>query len=243
MKTLVLIIACAATPLTVWAQTIEQPTYKPGDHWTYRMTTERAPSGWMQTRDEFTITRVTSSTLYFSVKQSGSTMASNEVFSGLDWSRIRNVNGKETTVNRPLSFPLATGKTWTLRYEEERPPKTNYKSQQWNSKYVVAGFETVEVPAGTFKALKIESEGDWTGEIAAAQSTVQGAQTNQNGASIVTKVENIPAGTKVTGRTYKAFWYVPEIKRWVKSVEEYYNPGGSRSERYTAELESFGLSE
>jgi hypothetical protein len=43
----------------------------------------------------------------------------------------------------------------------------------------------------------------------------------------------------VTGRTYKAFWYVPEIGRWVKSVEEYYGSNGVRNERYTAELESY----
>jgi hypothetical protein len=45
----------------------------------------------------------------------------------------------------------------------------------------------------------------------------------------------------VSGRTYKAFWYVPEVRRWVKSVEEYYGSGGVRNERYTAELESFKL--
>lgn len=243
MKIIVLGIACLTLPVAAFAQTIEQPTYKPGDHWMYRLTTERGPNGWVQTRDEFTVTRVTASTLYFSVKQSGSTQPPNEVFSGLDWSRIRNVNGKETTVNRPFFFPLTVGKSWTLRYEEERPARTNFKSQLWNFKYMISGFETVEVPAGKFKALKIEAEGDWTGEVAAAQNVVQGTQTDQNGASITTKVENIPAGTKLAGRSYKAFWYAPEVKRWVKSVEEYYSPGGSRSERYTSELESFGFAE
>jgi hypothetical protein len=242
-KNLVLGIACIMLPVASFAQSIEQPAYKPGDHWTYRMTTERAPSGWVQTRDEFTITRVTGSTLYFSVRQSGSTLPPNEVFSSLDWSRIRNVNGKETTVNRPLSFPLAAGKSWTLHYEEENPAEKNFKSQLWNTKYTVVGFETVEVPAGKFKALKIEAEGDWSGEVAPGQNVVQGSRTDQSGASMMTKVENTPAGTKVTGRTYKAFWYAPEVKRWVKSVEEYYNPGGARSARYTGELESFGFME
>jgi hypothetical protein len=36
---------------------------------------------------------------------------------------------------------------------------------------------------------------------------------------------------------------VPEVKRWVKSVEEYYGSGGVRNERYTGELESFKLAE
>ena len=34
--------------------------------------------------------------------------------SGGDWSFVRNVNGKETTVNQPLAFPLSSGKTWTI---------------------------------------------------------------------------------------------------------------------------------
>jgi hypothetical protein len=41
------------------------------------------------------------------------------------------------------------------------------------------------------------------------------------------------------GHTYKAFWYVPEAGRWVKSVEEYYGSKGVRKERYTGELEWF----
>jgi hypothetical protein len=44
-----------------------------------------------------------------------------------------------------------------------------------------------------------------------------------------------------SGRTYKAFWYVPEVRRWVKSVEEYYASSGVRNEKYTGELESFNL--
>ena len=35
------------------------------------------------------------------------------------------------------------------------------------------------------------------------------------------------------GYRYKAFWYVPEVGRWAKSVEEYYGSNGVRNERYT----------
>ena len=47
------------------------------------------------------------------------------------------------------------------------------------------------------------------------------------------------AARKASGRLYKAFWYVPEVKRWVKSVEEYFDAGGTRTERYQSELEAF----
>ena len=46
-----------------------------------------------------------------------------------------------------------------------------------------------------------------------------------------------------TGRLYKAFWYVPEINRFVKSVEEYYSAGGVRNERYTDELDSYKIAQ
>jgi hypothetical protein len=106
----------------------------------------------------------------------------------------------------------------------------------------VVGYESVEVPAGKFNALKIEAEGRWTAELEPTQTVVQGAESNSAGTSITSQTQKT-ADKTVSGRTYKAFWYVPEVRRWVKSVEEYYGSGGVRNERYTGELESFKLSE
>ena len=218
-------------------QSIEAPPLKSGDSWVYKVTEERAPNGWVQNRYEVAVERATSSAIYFSTKQAGSSQAPREIVGGLDWSRIRDVNGKETVVNRPLSFPLTVGKSWETQYTELNPNRA-HKSEQWNIKYTVVGYETVAVPAGTFKAMKIEAEGHWNAEIAPGQSVVQGAQTSQNSTTLVTKVETA-TDKPVSGRIYKAFWYVPEAHRWVKSVEELYGSGGVRSERTTAELESF----
>jgi hypothetical protein len=63
-------------------------------------------------------------------------------------------------------------------------------------------------------------------------------QAQQGDTTMVTHAQKTTT-TQVTGRLYKAFWYVPEIGRWVKSVEEYYGSNGVRNERYTSELESF----
>ena len=220
-----------------WSETLDRPLVKVGDTWVYRSTTERAPSGWNQTHDEIDVTRVTSSAIFISTKVSGSTQPPKEMFVGPDWSRVRDVNGKETVVNRPLAFPLSDGKSWDVVYAEQNPNK-NHKSEKIDSHFTVVGYETVEVPAGKFRALKIESEGRWEAQIAPGQSVVQGAQTGQSGATLTTQVQNTTE-RQVTGRLYKAFWYAPEVKRWVKSVEEYYSNGGVRNERYTQELESF----
>ena len=173
------------------------------------------------------------------MKVSGSTQPEKELFAGVDWSRSRDVNGKEAVVNRPLSFPLTAGKTWDLHYTEQQPNKA-HRSEEWDTKYTVVGYEAVEVAAGKFNALKIEAEGHWTAEIEPSQTVVQGAQSSAAGVSMVTQTQKT-ADRTASGRTYKAFWYVPEVRRWVKSVEEYYSSNGVRTEKYTGELESFSL--
>ena len=223
------------------AQAIDAPVLKTGDDWIYKNTTEIGANNWTQTKLEVKVVRVTASSLYYSDKVSGSSQAERESIAGTDWSRIRSVNGKETVVNRPFSFPLTKGKTWEINYKEDHP-NSQHIYEQWTTKYTVVGYETIEVPAGKFNALKIEAEGNWIAENSPAQSVVQGASTNTDGAILLTQVQKAVSGP-ITGRTYRAFWYVPEIKRWVKSVEEYYSSGGQRSSRYTGELESFKAAE
>jgi hypothetical protein len=218
-------------------QTIELPDIHAGDTWKYRNTTEKGQNSWIQTDEEVTVSRVTASSIYYSVHKSGSTQPAVELIAGRDWSRIRDVNGKETLVNQPLAFPLAPGKHWDVDYTEQKPNKA-HRSENWHSAFTVVGYETVEVPAGRFNALKVESEGRWTAEVEPSQSVVQGAQTGASGTTMVTQLAKTDA-TSASGRTYKAFWYAPEARRWVKSVEEYYTSAGVRNERYTGELTAF----
>ena len=241
MKTFTLALLSAFLSVNALAQSVEAPVLKPGDSWTYKLTEERAPSSWVQSRSDFVVERITASAIYFTVKQSGSTQIPREILSGPDWSRMRDVNGKETVVNRPFAFPLTVGKTWEIQYTELNPNK-GHKSEQWSHKYTVVGYEMVEVPAGKFNALKIESEGRWTAQMEPGQSVVQEAQTSSNSTVMVTKIDRA-SDKPVSGRTYKAFWYAPEVRRWVKSVEEFYSSGGVRSERSASELESFKLNE
>ncbi len=235
-----LLIAAVALTSAASAQSIDRPAVQEGDTWVYRSTTEKGPTGWNQWREEVAVTRVTASTIFFTVKPSGSTQAPKEVFLGNDWSRARDVNGKETVVNRPLLFPLSPGKSWDVVYTEQNPNK-NHRWEKLDTKYTVVGWEPIDVPAGKFRALKVESEGRWQAELAPGQSVIQGAQANDSGTTMITEVQKTQS-KEASGRTYKAFWYVPEVKRWVKSVEEYYSSGGVRSERYTQELESFNAS-
>lgn len=219
------------------AQNFDLPTIKSGDSWIYRNTVEKGSGGWNQTEEEITVARVTTSSIYCEVKPAGSAQAPTELIMGADWARLRAVNGTETVVNKPLSFPLSPGKTWEVQYTEQQPNKA-HKFEKWDSKFTVVGYEMVEVPAGKFNALKVESEGTWNAELNPIQAVVQSAQVSQGNTTMVTQAQKT-TDRPISGRTYKAFWYVPETKRWVKSVEEYYSTGGVRTERYTQELSSF----
>jgi hypothetical protein len=94
------------------------------------------------------------------------------------------------------------------------------------------------VPAGKFKALKIEADGSWTGEIAPRTTASIANQSGAQGTTAVAQTVNVKAET-VTGRLYQAYWYAPNVKREVKSVEENYDTNGLRSARWTNELESY----
>ncbi|RKP59295.1 hypothetical protein [Pararobbsia silviterrae] len=233
----VLWLAAMGMTAIVHAESAPAPTLATGDTWTYVDTVETGPNGWRQTHDEIVVTHITSDRIYYEAKQAGTTQASREMIAGIDWSRSRNVNGTETLVNQPLSFPLTTGKSWNVKYTEAHPnPK--HDSESLDERFKVVGIENIEVPAGKFDAIKVEAEGDWTAQTAPVRSATGGTVVTETGAAAVAQTRKVPSVT-TTGRLYKAFWYVPEIGRWVKSVEEYYSSNGVRNERVTSELESF----
>jgi hypothetical protein len=223
-------------------ETVNAPAVKPGDTWTYRNTTEKSPTGWSQVLEEITVARVTPTSIYFTTKPPGSALPPRETFTGADWSRVRDIGGQETLVGRPLSFPLAVGKTWELEYTDTNPGNKEHRSEHFHLAYSVSGRETVEVPAGRFDAFKVEADGRWTAELAPAQKVVQSAQSTTAGTSMATETQNTQSGQR-SGRLYREIWYVPAVKRWVKAVEEYYSSGGIRNERVTVELESFKLAD
>jgi hypothetical protein len=236
IKTALLMLALSGAPL-VQAETAAQPVLNAGDTWTYVVTVESGANGWRQTREQIDVVRTTSDRIYAEFKPAGSQQMPKEIVSGIDWSRSRNVNGTETIVNQPLSFPLSTGKAWETQYQETNP-NPQHASESWDRHYKVTGMESVTVPAGTFNAIKIESEGQWTARLAPGVSAATHTVANANGATILMQTQRTTP-SNATGRLYSAVWYVPEIGRWVKSVEEYYDANEVRTQRLTNELESY----
>lgn len=224
------------------AETYPQPRVSANDTWTYQYTAETRTAAWRQTRVENTVVRASANEIVLSNKTVGSSMPPNEGLVGADWSRMRSVNGRETVVNRPFAFPLAIGKSWEVDYTETPPANRAHSSEHWHSNFKVTGWEDVTVPAGTFHALKIEAEGSWTAVLAPAVSGASGARVDARGATTVIQTNRTTAAP-YSGRSYKAFWYVPAVKRWVKADEEYYDSGGVRNEKYVSELVSYKVAE
>ncbi|WP_036666385.1 hypothetical protein [Paludibacterium yongneupense] len=221
-------IACgsslAAISFAVLAQAPERPQLHVGDTWTYHITTEKGRTVLSRVSNDFTVTRVTAGSVYYSQTVSGAAETAVDQFAGTDWSRTLSVNGTDIVVNRPFSFPLTPGKSWDIEYRKIHPTP-DHAFELWRSRYTVVGTEDVTVPAGTFHAFKVEAEGGWVAELepAAASAPTAGMAERQ----------------RVGGRTYKAFWYAPEVKRWIRSIEEYFDDNGERVSRFSSELVSW----
>jgi hypothetical protein len=96
--------------------------------------------------------------------------------------------------------------------------------------YRVVGWEDVETPAGKFKTLKIEAKGTWIGDVVARVRTDVAIAAN-NGVAQTARQDIVQGAQRAEGRVYNVVWYAPEIKRWVKSLDETYNSNGEVSRR------------
>lgn len=220
-----------------YADSVQTPVFKVADTWVYAITTENGQTGWTQKQQQISIERINHQDMLVTLNQKGSNQPPVEVLRGLDWSRTGDVNGKQQIISQPLSFPLSEGKKWELSVKKSNPtPKLT--SASFDCNYAVTGWEEVQVPAGKFNALKVECNGEWKDELAAGVNFANAGSTTQSGSATVTQSQTVMQRT-VSGRIYQAYWYVPSIKRYVKSLEESYTSQGTRSSRITEELISF----
>ena len=95
------------------AESVEAPAIAANDRWVHQDTVEKG-ANWQQNRSEATVVRAGPSSILLSKRPAGSRQPSTEPVLGADRSRVRSVDGHETVVNRPLSFPLRTGRSWTV---------------------------------------------------------------------------------------------------------------------------------
>lgn len=215
---------------------LDQPQFAEQDAWVYHFKLEKG--GNIKEEDvDVAIVRTEGDEILASFKPVSSTHAPNEHMFKSDWAAFRGINGVETITNRPLSFPLAIGKTWRVDYTEENP-NAQLARERFEIPYRVIGWEQIATPAGKFKALKIEAKGSWTADVMPRSQTNSKVVENMGQRSLQTQ-NAVQAARRVEGRIYKVFWYVPDKKRWAKSLEEIYGPDGSLTQREETELTAF----
>jgi hypothetical protein len=218
------------------AQDLKLPTFSPEDSWIYHQTIQRGDK--VEANDaEISVVRSDDQDLLVSVKAVGSTRPPLEVMFKPDWAKFRSVNGVETVVSRPLAFPLALGKSWNVNYTENNPNPRHVR-EEIDITYKVLGWEDVTTPAGAFKALKIEGKGNWVADSPARVQT--NSVLAKQGVAVAQSSQNVVQGPqRATGRVYRVVWYVPEVKRWVKSRDETPAATGQVSNSEETELATF----
>ena len=219
------------------AEELDQPKFAEGDVWLYatlRKTKDVVKEGSV----EISFTRAQGERMMIAAKEPGSTRPPVERLTPIDWSRVRSVNGVETAVNQPLSFPLALGKSWRVDYTEA-DPSPQFSSEHDEITYKVVDWETVKTPAGEFKALRIEGSGTWTSEIPERVFDNSAIAKTSPNAAVTSTGKTVVADKKVTGRIYRMYDYVPSVKRWVKLLEESYGASGEVTFSYSEELKDF----
>jgi hypothetical protein len=238
MRTILSAAFLSALATQACADAVSRPTFTPNDSWSYHLSIQKGGTV-NDSHITVSVMRVGSDSVVVTQKAAANPTHVQSMMFGLDWSRRRSVNGQETTVNQPLSFPLDVGKTWRLEYTEQNPSPQKLRETDVMP-YKVVGWEDITVPAGKFHALKIEADGRWTADV--SPRVINNSVVARQGAMAAQTTENsLVKGARVSGRFYKCFWYVPEVKRWVKSTEESYSSNGTLSQSASDELESFSL--
>jgi hypothetical protein len=208
-------VLVAVVPLAALAPsptTVAAPDLKPGDTWVFDRSTERGTSGFSDQHIDLKVEHVGVDTMVVGIKPDGSPNDFEDHVMGADWSQRRLVDGNQTTTGRPLAFPLEVGKTWTSDYTD--PTRFG------------------------FHAIKIESDDKIKAHFMAANAAVGGALSTADGATVIAKTNHAGPHTEYA-ETFSTFYYVPEIKYWVKSVEETYNSENVRTRRQINLLVSF----
>jgi hypothetical protein len=180
------LLASAVLAADVSGEPIPRPEVKAGDTWTYRQTDFQPAVPRISTY----VVRVTfvGPDEILTINRNGS----RDSQWNADWGAIA-LGGSGVIHDRParfLNFPLKAGTSHELTFEVVARRGGTARSRFQQTVRVI-GWEDVEVPAGKFRALKVEAKGTF-----------------------------YRLDASFGGWTRHEFWYVPETKRWVKYTYE-----------------------
>jgi hypothetical protein len=225
-------VAFAADP-----RSVTQPTFKVGDSWVVSQTFEKGTNGFGQRVVDYVVERLNDDTMVVGLKRDGAPGGFEDHEVGYDWSKRHIVDGEQQRTTRPLNFPMHVGQTWSVEYDDTTR-RGNQISAHVQRTYKVTGWQDVTVTGGTYHALRLEADGIDTAVIDVPNTAVGGALTSGGGAASFSQARR-GGRRQLTVRFYGEQFYVPEVRNFVKSVEEQYNTDDVRLVRETSQLISF----
>ena len=171
----------------VGAQDVVRPQVKVDDRWVYRHIDRRfKPPAYVY---ELRVTFVDSRAIHAVVERQGGKREADDATWTADWSGVVGVDEGVMEIEQGLlQFPLSPGREYAAAWTMRRPRSGAFEVRHERTVKVV-GWEEVEVPAGKFRALKVQAVGAYR-----------------------------RLDRPFSGAAQNTYWYVPQVKRWVKSV-------------------------
>jgi hypothetical protein len=203
--------AKTGTPPPAQSQVADAPQVSVGDRWVTEVVDHQDAA--LSYQAERTVTDVGPDRIFTSVRTLGTDYTRVVEYTG-EWALVAtHLRSGATTSYSPalpyLSFPLQAGKSWQERVVEtdaegkQRVHEVQAKMESW---------ETVQVPAGTFSALKVVLRDDISKDGVVVQQ-----------------------GQDVS-------WFAPEARRTVKTEETSLDPATGERRRRTISLVEYALS-
>ena len=213
MKHLALLLGLASLAVQLsFAQPVEpleRPVLAQGDRWLYRVVdlwSERETVSREDSVVEVVLDGVRLRRSNLPSKDTQSAVGSSFEFFTTVWPvpTTPTISGRFTG----LDFPLTTGKRWVMEFSTGSA--TNVRPERRAA--TVEGWETVKVPAGEFKAIRVVHEG--------------------------TRMLNARDGV-FGSPTYEVLWYAPEVKSYVRREYRNKDAKGALANQFREELVEF----
>jgi hypothetical protein len=178
-----LLLAIPALCAAQSEERVVKPEIRVGDSWSYR--SKNMLGNGVHTYD-LKVENSDGKTIQVVATRRGDSREFDGTFTS-EWNAVVGVSGLIFTPSANVfTFPLRVGDTQSSSYTASRP-RSNVPPARVEAKVLVAGWEQVTVPAGTFRAIKV-----------------------------VVNADNYPPSSREPTKLLSTFWYVPEVRRWVK---------------------------
>ena len=167
---------------------VARPEVKVDDRWVYKRTDWRTKPPTLVY--EIRVTFVDERAIHTVVERQGGSREGDATWTR-EWNSVNAVDAGVVELEKGMmQFPLSVGRAYQAAWHMRRPKVGAFHVRHERDVKVV-GWEDIEVPAGKFRALKVQADGGYR------------------------RIDRPNEGW-----SRNTFWYVPAVKRWVRSLYE-----------------------